>query len=83
MSQITSITKQEAKLAAKLYIAGMFIFYDGFNTEGKSSLDVNEKVQAEINAIVAQMLKSIDIDNMPTDSYNCIIKAKEILQKGK
>lgn len=87
MEKITHISKEEARLTARLYIASLFSFHDEFSTENgdhenASSHEVNEKIQNEINLIVQAMMKNIDIST-PQTSYECIIKAKEIVQNKK
>ena len=88
MEKITHITKEEARLTARLYIASLFSFHDEFSTENRdhqkaSSDEVNEKIQKEINLIVQGMMKNIDISFPPQTSYECIIQAKEMIQNKK
>ena len=89
MEKIIHISKEEAMLTARLYVASMFTFQDGFNTDtgtGKvdefSTNEVNEKIQNEIDLIIQRIMKNIDI-SAPQTSYECIIKAKEIVQNKK
>ncbi len=85
---ITKITKAEAKIAAKLYIAMLFALSDSFNTdngyigvEGQSTSEVNNKIQDEIDLIVSKMLKGLDYERLPTTSYDCITVARDIKEK--
>ncbi len=85
---ITKITKAEAKIVAKLYIAMLFVLSDRFNTddgysdtEGQSTDEVNNKVQDEVDLLVSKMLKGLGCERLPTTSYGCIAVAKEIVIK--
>lgn len=87
-NQITKINQKEAELAAKMYVAGFFVFSDSFSTDTRngeiddlSTREVNVKVQKEIDKIVAKLLKNIDIDFVPTSSYDCIMQAKALSRK--
>jgi len=84
MQKITKITKQEAKIAAKLYIASLFTFQDCFNTDTRdsdvdefSTDEVNIKIQNEIDLIISKLGKGLEDTNAQT-SYDCIIEAKRI-----
>jgi len=89
MQKITKITKQEAKITAKLYIASMFEFVDGFSTDTRdsdcnefSTDEVNRKIQDEIDLLVSKLRKGLE-DTNPQTSYDCIIEAKKIVQNRK
>jgi len=89
MQKITKITKQEAKIAAKLYVASLFAFQDCFNTDtGDSNInefsteEVNKKIQDEVDLIVAKLRKGLENSNVQT-SYNCIVEAKKIVKELK
>jgi len=89
MQQITKITKQEAKIAAKLYIASLFALSDEFNTDNgnrettiQSTNEVNKKVQEAINEEVRKILRNINYNELPTTSFECLSMAKKIV-KGK
>lgn len=86
MQQITKITKQEAKITAKLYIASLFRLQDSFSTDDGTSgsnafstFEIDEKIQNEIDAIILKLTKGLDELN-PTTSYDCIKEAKRIVQ---
>jgi len=87
---ITKITQKDTEITAKLYIASLFALADGFSTDSHDSSvnefstdEVNNKVQKEINKQVARLLKNIDVDVIPNTSYDCIVKAKELIEKKK
>lgn len=90
MEQITKITKKEAEITAKLYIASLFALADEFNTDTAygnvnefSTQEVNSKVQKEINIQVEKILRNIDYQQLPTTSYDCMAMAKELVKKAK
>ena len=87
--QITKITKQEAKIVAKLYIASLFTFQDAFNTDDGisecdkfSTFEVNEAIQNEIDTTISKLKKGLE-DSNPQTSYDCIMEAKRIIQERK
>lgn len=89
MQKITTITRQEAKITAKLYIASMFTFVDDFPTDTRdsdcnefSTDEVNTKIQNEIDLIVSKLRKGLE-DTNPQTSYDCIMEAKKIVQERK
>jgi len=88
--QITKITKDEAKITAKLYIASLLTLSDEFNTDNghtasnhQSTNEVNVKVQEAVNEEVRKILKNIDYDALPTTSFDCLNMAKDIVQNKK
>lgn len=78
MNQITKITKEEAKITAKFYIASLFALADGFNTDNGYV-----KVQDEIDFQVSKLLKGLDYEKLPTSSLDCIKLAKEFVANKK
>ena len=90
MQKITKITQKEAKIAAKLYIASLFIMTDDFHTDNGrydlkslSSDEVNNKIQKEIINEITRVLKNIDYESLPVTSYDCIVEAKKITSAKK
>jgi hypothetical protein len=89
MQKITKITKQEAKITAKLYISSLFDFYDAFETgtadstnESLATDEVNMKIQNEIDLIVSKLKKGLE-NSCPQTSYECILEAKKMVREIK
>ena len=84
---VDKITKREAKIAAKLYIASLFSSYDDFNTQGLgdggasvTSDEVDGAIQDEIDKIISRLLANLDHENIPTTSLECILMAKKLVK---
>ena len=88
--QITKITKEEARVAAKLYIASLFMLTDEFSTDtdhcasiAQSTREVDLKVQEAVNKEISKMVKSIDYEYLPTSTLDCLKMAKDIVRANK
>jgi len=83
------ISKREAKITARLYIASMFLHADSFSIVDKIShetnpslIKINIAVQDEIDKIILKLRKGSD-DIADLTSCDCILEAKRIIQERK
>ena len=89
MKKITKITKQEAKITAKLFIINLLKYSDGFSTYGIDRTDrsspeanVDNVIQEEIEILISKLRKGLE-NTDALSSYDCISEAKRVVREAK
>jgi len=89
MKKITKITKQEAKITAKLFIINLLKYSDGFSTYGIDRTDrslteanVDNVIQEEIEILISKLRKGLEKTDA-LSSYDCILEAKRVVREAK
>lgn len=79
--KIVKITKEEAMITARLYLASLVVNYGGFGSDDIPD-NVAEKVQKEIFYIVHNLIKKYECE-IPLTTKDCVDQAKNIIKQKK